>query len=190
MPLSSTILAPTLAVNLAAVLHIGTGMPRFAKGIANGVVGYLEKVSVTTVDTGTLGVGTSLTPLVIVQQALLNTLLIGFAAQEILGPLAPFTAQGISNGLALGVSALAFQKTDHPTVGSGTGVMRITGGSAIPFMIQGFKDAGLSGEGSRKQATAIGIGLDIYFAAFVMPIPIVGPASTFASAGVGSGRIV
>jgi hypothetical protein len=75
-------------------------------------------------------------------------------------------------------------------VGLGTGVAKIVGAGAVPFMISGFASAGMVGPASVKTATGIGIGLTLAFATFTMPIVIAGPPSIAPSAGVGVGKIV
>ncbi len=189
MPLTPFSMSGALLPALAASGMLGTGTPQFALSVANGAVLYAQAATVISADTGTIGVGASAVPLVVLPQLLLPNLLTGFAAQQILGVMAPALATGLSIGLSIGF-ATGLVTTVHPTVGVGAGVARVTGGSAIPFMILAFASGGMIGQGAVKQATAIGIGLDITFAAFVMPIPIVGAPGPSPSAGAGFGKIV
>ncbi len=191
MPLNPPALATAfLAPNLASVGHIGSGMPKLAMAVAIGVTQFLTlQAKVITVDTGTLGVGTSILPMLIPPQLFQPAFLTGFASAGILGPIAPLTITGLANGLSAGLLALALLQTNHPGIGVGTGIARITGPSAIPSMLSGFASLGMVGGGT-KIATAVGIGLDIVFTAFVEPIPIVGVGSPVGGAGVGFGSVI
>jgi hypothetical protein len=191
MPLNPPALATGfLAPNFISVAHIGTGMPKLAMAVAIGVTQFLTlQAKVTTVDAGLLGVGTSIIPLIVPPPLLQAGLFTGFASAGILGPMAPLTIQGLTSGLVTGFLALALIQTNHPGIGAGTGVARIAGPSAIPAMLSGFSAMGMSG-GATKIATAIGIGLDITFAAFVEPVPIVGAGSPVGGAGVGFGSVI
>lgn len=189
MPLTPPGLSGALIPSLAASLMLGPAMPQLAQGVANGTVFWASQAAtVTSVDTGTLGVGASFVPLIVPPPLLLANLLIAFTANGMLGPMAPLEATGLSIGLSLGL-AQALLVGIHPTVGLGAGVAKITG-TAIPSMIAGFVSAGMKGPSAVQQATAIGMALDLTFAAFVLPIPIVGPPSIVPSAGVGTGKIV
>jgi len=192
MPLSPPVLASGfLAPNLLSVAHVGPGMPKLAMGVAIGVTNYLTMAAkVTTVDAGTLGVGTSLMPLIVPNFLLQPALTAGFKSMNILGPMAPLTIMGLTNGLVSGWLALALLQTNHPGIGNGTGVARIVGPSAVPSMLLGFSAMGMVGDGPVKMATAIGIGLDITFSAFFEPILIVGPSAPAGGAGVGFGTVI
>lgn len=185
--LSSGFIAP----NLLSMGNIGTGMPKFAMGCAIGVCQYLTvQAKVTTVDAGTLGVGTSIMPLIVPTPLLQGALFGGFSAMGILGPMAPLLITGLTNGLVTGWLALALLQTNHPGIGTGAGVARIVGPTAVPAMLAGFASMGMVGDGPVKTATAIGIGLDTTFAAFFEPIPIVGSASPAGGAGIGFGTVI
>jgi hypothetical protein len=164
----------------------------FSLGIAIGVCQYLTVQSkVLTVDVGTLGVGTSIIPMIVPNPLLQTSLTSGFASAGLMGVMAPKAILGITNGLTTGWVALALLQTNHPTVGVGTGVARIVGPSAVPAMISGFAAAGMSGDGPSRIARAIGAGLDMTFASFVqIGIPIVGAGSPVGSSGVGLGTVI
>jgi hypothetical protein len=191
MPLNPPTLATGfLAPSLLSVGHIGTGMPKLAMAVAIGVTQFLSlQAKVTTIDTGSLGVGTSIAPLLVPPQLLQPALLTGFASTGILGPIAPLTITGLTNGLCSGWAALALLQTNHPGIGIGTGIAKITGPSAIQAMMNGFKAMSMVG-GGEKMAKAIGIALDITFTAFVEPIAIVGVPSPVGGAGVGTGTVI
>jgi len=193
MPLNPPALASGfLTPNLAATGNLGVGVPMFSMGIAIGVCQYLTVQSkVMTVDVGTLGVGTSVIPLVVPSPLLVSSLTTGFASAGLMGTLAPKAILGIANGLMTGWIALALLQTNHPTVGVGTGVARVMGPSAVPAMIMGFTAAGMVGDGPARMGRAIGVGLDMTFATFLQPgIPIVGSALPSGSSGVGFGTVI
>lgn len=192
MPLNPPALAGAfLAPNLLSTGNIGMGMPKFAMGVAIGVCQYLTiQAKVTSIDTGVLGVGTSIMPLIVPAPLLQGALYSGFSSMKILGPMAPLLILGLTNGLTQGWLALALLQTNHPGIGVGAGVAKITAPTAVPTMIAGFASMGLVGDGPIKTATAIGIALDITFAAFVEPIPIVGTPSIVGGAGVGFGSVI
>lgn len=186
----STLATGFIAPNLLSVGNIGTGMPKFALGIAVGVCQYLTSLAkVVTVDVGTLGTGIGIMPLIVPNPLLQSSLFSGFSSMQIRGVGAPLLLTGLTNGLVTGWTALALLQTNHPTIGVGTGVAKIVGPSAIPSMIAGFASVSMTGDGPTKMATAIGIGLDITFASFVEPIPIVGTATPTGGAGAGFGMV-
>lgn len=193
MPLNPPALAGGfVAPNLISTGNIGIGVPKFSLGVAIGVCQFLTLQSkVTTVDAGTLGVGTSIIPLIVPFPLVLTSLTTGFASQGILGPLAPPFLQGLATGLTTGWLSLALLQTNHPSVGVGAGVARIVAPTAVPAMTQGFSAVGMVGDGPAKTARAIGSALDMIFASFIQPgIPIVGSPSIVGGAGVGFGSVL
>lgn len=191
MPLNPITLATGfIAPSLISTLNIGSAMPKLALGIANGVCNFFIGAVAVSIDTGTLGVGTSAQPLIIPPPTILAALLVGYSAQSILGPMSPLNALGVANGISTGLASLATASVQHPGVGAGAAIMRIVGSSAVPALLKGFADAGLTGNGSVKMATAIGIGLDTIFQSFVMPLVIAGPPSIIPGAGSGFGVII
>jgi hypothetical protein len=192
VPLNPPALATAfLAPNLLAVGNIGMGMPKYAMGVAMGVCNYLTiPAKVVTIDTGVLGVGTSIMPLIVPPPLLQGALYSGFSSMGILGPMAPLLINGLTNGLTTGWLALALLQTNHPGIGVGAGVARIVAPPAAPFMLAGFASMGMVGDGPVKMATALGIALDITFAAFFEPVPIVGSPSPVGGAGVGFGSVI
>lgn len=190
MPLAPPLLTPIIAANLIGTGNIGTGVTQYATGVATGVaIHFTSKLKVTTIDAGSLGVGTSVMPFLVAQPLIYTSLLAGFTMGGILGPMAPLVALGLANGLAIGFLSGIVQ-TNHPGVGTGAGVARLTGSSAVPSMIDGFRAAGMHGSGPEKKARAIGLGLDLVVASFLMPIAIVGSASPAGGAGTGFGSII
>lgn len=193
MPLNPPALAAGfLTPNLIGMGNLGTGVPTFARGIAIGVCQFLTVQSkVTTVDAGTLGVGTSIIPLIVPSPLVVTSLTTGFASAGILGVMAPKLIAGLATGLTTGWLALALLQTNHPTVGVGSGVARIVGPSAVPAMILGFSSVGMVGDGPTRTARAIGVGLDMIFASFLqLGVPIVGAPAPPGSSGVGFGTVI
>jgi len=192
MPLNPPALATGfIAPNLLATGNVGPGVPKFALGVAIGVCQYfLTAAKVITADVGTLGVGTSIIPVFVPPPLLRASLFSGYASMNIMGPMAPTVITGLTNGLVTGWTALALLQTNHPVIGTGSGVARIIGGTAVPMMIQGLSSVGMSGDGPVKTATAIGMALDITFTAFTQPVPIVGAVSPAGGAGVGFGSVI
>ena len=189
MPLTPPGVAGVMIPALVAAAQIGIAVPQYALGIATGVTIFAQQSTVTSVDTGTLGAGVTALPLLVPQPLLLASILAGYAATGTVGVMAPLNALGVANGLALGFLQGLIVMT-HPGVGVGAGVAKVIAVGAVPAMIAGFAAAGMVGIGATKMATAIGIGLTICFATFVMPVPILGPPSIVPGAGVGIGKIV
>lgn len=185
-PGATTVILPALL----GTGNIGLGTPQFASGVATGLSMWAAQASVTTIDVGTLGVGSGQMLFVLPQPLLLTGLTAGFASCAIIGIMAPLLIAGLSIGISGALSTQALVKTTHPTVGTGAATAKITGGSAVPMMIAGFAAVGMAGPTVVKQATAIGLGVDIAVAAFVLPVPIVGPSAPASSSGVGFGKIL
>lgn len=181
-----------IAPNLISTGNLGIGVPKFSLGTAIGVCQFLSLQStVTTIDVGTAGAGTSISPLIVPMPLVQTSLVTGFTSQGIFGSLAPLFIQGLTNGLVTGWVSLALLQTNHPGVGVGTGVARIVGPTAIPAITQGFAAVGMVGDGPAKVARAIGSALDMIFASFVQPgIPIIGSPSIVAASGVGFGSVI
>jgi hypothetical protein len=190
MPLTPVGLTAALVPSLLASGIIGTAMPQLALGVANGVTLAIQAAVVESVDVGTLGVGETVLPFLVPPPLILSSMFAGFAAQQLVGTAAPSMIAGLSTGLGIGFPQGLITIT-HAGVGTGAGVARvIISGSAVPFMLTGFASAGMSGQGAIKQASAIGIALDIIFGAYTIPVPIVGAPSILPGAGAGIGKIV
>lgn len=192
MPLNPpTLAAAFLAPNLLATGNIGSAMPKLALGVSIGVCRYLTvQAKVSTTDVGFLGVGTSVFPLIVPQPMLQVAFLASFSAAQVLGALAPLLITGLATGLTTGFAATALVQTNHPSVGAGTGLARLSAPSAVPAMLFGFSSVGMVGDGPQKIARAIGLGLDTTFASFYLPVPIVGAPSTSSGAGIGFGSVI
>ena len=189
MPLTPPGVAAALIPSLLASGNIGIAVPLFALGTATGVCLFAQSSAVVSVDAGTLGVGATALPLLVPQPLLLGNLLLGFAAVGNVGIMTPLLATGLSVGLNIGFLQGLITMV-HPTVGLGTGVAKFVPSGAVPAMIAGFAAAGMVGPGAIKTATGIGIGLTTLFAAYALPVPIVGPPNIAPGAGAGFGKIV
>jgi hypothetical protein len=189
MPLTPPTVAAPIASNLASTGHVGAMIPSLAMGVANGILLWFQYMRVTTYDTGQLGVGTGLTPLVVPPTTLQAAFFGTFAAQGILGVWAPRTIVGLANGISTGI-APGLVTTQHPLIGVGAGVCRFTAPPATPSLVEGFGSAGFTGSGAARLAAAIGTGLDAVFYALVLPTPIAGAGSPASGGGTGFGQIV
>jgi hypothetical protein len=189
MPLTPPGLTGAVLAGLTASGFIGTAASQLALGVATGIVTWATSAAiVTSVDTGTLGVGAGTIPLVVPPPLLLGNLLVGFTAMAQIGVMAPVECAGLSIGISTGL-AQGLVVTVHPGVGLGAAVVKIAGVS-VASMITGFAAAGLHGTSAIQHATAIAMGLDLTIAELVLPSPIVGPPSIVPFAGVGTGKIV
>lgn len=189
MPYSPTFAIPVINTSLASVGNIGQGATKFASGVAFGIENWIHTIKVTTVDTGTLGAGVGAIPLIIPNPVLFTSLSIQFIAQGIIGVMAPLTVTGLTNGIVTAL-ATAIVSSTHPSVGTGSAVVRFSPGPSTQGMIQGFQSQQMNTPASIKMATAIAQALDIVFASLVLVSPIVGPSSPTGSSGVGSGSIL
>lgn len=177
-----------VASGLATFAHIGPGAIKLAAGIAAGTSQWIHGVPVLTTDTGTVGVGSSSCPLVVPPAALSPWIAIGFAQQNLVGPMAPLTIQGVSLGLSMAfLDAMVI--ANHPGV-VGACVIQFGFSSAIPPMIEGFRQQGMNTEGSIKTAKAIGFGLDQAFGVFSLPCPIPGAPGPSPATGKGIGFVL
>lgn len=189
MPLTPPGITGAVLGGLASAALIGTANAQLAAGVGAGVMLWIGQLTVVTADVGTAGVGAGTLPCAIPQPSLLGGMMAGMAATGTIGVAAPLLATGLANGLALAFLQ-GLITTVHPVVGVGAATATFPGPSAVPSMIAGFKAAGMVGTMTEKTATAVGIGLDIAFGSFVVPIPIVGPPSPVSVSGAGSGKIL
>jgi len=189
MPLAPPALALTLGTNLVSTGHIGVAMPKLAQAVALGVVLWSAKATVSVSGAGAAGTGVATLPLLVPQPLLLASIQTSFLSVGITGVISPLTALGLANGLAAGLP-LGIMLATVVGVGSGAGVARIVSPPAYPNFQQAFATLGMAGPGSAKMAIALGMSFDKTFAAFLVPIPIVGPAGPAPGVGTGTGKIV
>lgn len=190
MPLTPPGIVGVLTPALAASGMLGQAMPQLASGIAAGVLLWTSTtLQVATVDAGAAGSGVGSLPCTIPPPLLLTGLTTGFTSMGLLGMMAPALIGGLTAGLAAAF-AQGVITTAHPTVGTGTGVATFPGPTAVPSMVGGFASVGITGPSGVQMATAIGMGLDIAFGAFTIPVPIVGPSAPVSSSGLGTGKIL
>lgn len=189
MPISSAGLTGAIIGGLSSVGFTGTGMPKLAQGIANGLFNWIRSLQVITVDAGTLGAGTGILPWFVPTPLITSNMLAAYAAVGHIGSMAPREATGLGTGLGIGF-AQGVMQTTHPTVGVGTGVAKVVGGPALPFLLTGFSGVDIKGTAAVQKASAISIALTNVLAVFTLPIPIVGAPTPAGSSGVGQGRIL
>jgi len=189
MPLTPAGLTGALIVGLRGVAMTGSGVPKLAQGVANGVCAWVKSLKVVTVDAGTLGVGVGFLPFAVPPPLLIASLLAAYPVNGQLGVMAPQEATGLGVGLGLGFIQ-GIMTTQHPTVGSGTGVAKVIGGPAFPFLMAGFAGVDIKGTGATQKASAISLALQMTLAVFTLPIPIVGAPTPMGSSGVGQGSIL
>lgn len=188
MPLTPLNVAAAITPALAAAGGAGQGAPQFANGLAIGICMWVPQITVSTVDTGTLGVGAGSAPLLVGSETLGLNMLAGFASFNMIGTMGPTIATGLANGLALAFGQ-GLVVTTHPSVGVGSAVAKFFAPPAAPVLVAGFAAAALNGQSLTQLAGAIGQALDVTFASLVMPIPVVGAASPTAGGGSGVGKI-
>jgi len=190
MPVVPPGIVGMLVPNMTVTGNIGSGVSKFAGGVAAGLAVWVPKIVVQTIDSGSLGVGSGgPMPLLVPPPLLYANLLIGSASFGILGPMDPLLELGLANGLTASFVQMLV-KTTHPGVGAGSAIARFQAPPCIPDMIAGFASVQMVGDGPVKKASAVGMALDITFASLVMPVPIVGAPSPSGGAGVGFGQII
>jgi len=190
MPVTPPGIVGALVPNLLAVALVGTDVPKYASGVAAGLVRWIPSIRVTTTDAGSAGVGSNVPlPLPVPSPLLIPNLTLGMTSMGLIGPFMPVLVTGLANGLSVAFAQMLV-KTTHPTVGTGSGVAKFVAPPATPFMVQGFSSVGMVGPSAAQKAGALGIGLDRTFASLVVPVAIVGSASPTGASGVGTGNIV
>ncbi len=190
MPISPVQAVAALVPSLAAATLIGTGTPKFAQGFGIGLTIWTPTITISTIDTGTLGVGKGTpTPILLIPTVLIANITVGMAGQGILGVMSPAFITGVSLGLVR-LYAQAFTNTVHAGVGIGAGVARFNPPPATGPLLAGFAAMGMVGDGPTKIARALAQGLENTFRATILPQPIVGPPNIVPGAGTGFGNIV
>lgn len=190
MPISVPQVMGTLIPNLTATAMIGVGVPKFARGLGNGLSRWTPTITISTTDAGTAGAGKGAPMPVLIQQPLLYANLVaGMTSQGLIGVLMPAFVLGLSNGL-VAVYLQTLTNTAHVGVGVGAGVARFQPPPAFPFIQAGFVSAGMSGVAHVKLARAISRGLETTFKALVQAQPIVGPPTPTGASGRGFGTII
>lgn len=188
MPLTPPTLFVPISSNLIAVGCIGVGTPTLARAVSLGLTFWGAATRVTIQAAGVAGAGVVTMPITVPPPALLATMLQGLASQQILGVASPLLATGLANGISAGLLT-GLVVAPVPGVGSGAGLATFRS-AGLPSMIQGFKAAGLTGATAEQKARAIGLGLDLFFAAFAMPVVVVGPGGPAAGSAVVPGQIL
>lgn len=192
MPLNAPSLATGfIAPNFASTGFLGASVPQLSMGVASGVSLYFSSQAiVTSIDAGTLGVGTTVMPFLLPSALLQGNMTTSFASFNLLGTYAATFLLGLSNGIALGLNSLALLQINHPTVGVGTGTAKIIGPSSVPTIQQGLVSNGLTGTWAPILGAAIGTAIDISLASYFQIVPIVGTGSPVGGSGVGLGTVI
>lgn len=190
MPIASPIVVGTLVPTLAGVAVVGTSVPQYARGVANGLLTWVPTIKVSTVDVGAAGTGTGVpVPITLITPLLYGNLVAGFSANGHTGTWMPIMALGLATGLTT-IFAGTFTSTVHPGTGSGAGVATFTAPPAAGAFVSGFASAGMTGDGAIQHARGLAQGLQTTFASLVLAQPIVGPAGPSPGGGVGTGSII
>ncbi len=189
MPIVLQAVTSALTTTLLAHGVKGPQMPALARGAALGVVQWVLTLKVLTQDVGVAGVGTGQFPLLFDTATFSANLVRAYSAQSLSGSAAPSEALGLADGLGLSFLSGVIS-TQHPSVGSGTGICRIVSIPATAFLLNGFASSGLLGPGVFNKALAISDALQKTFASMSFPVPIVGSPSITPSAGVGLGVVL
>ncbi len=174
---------------LLGTAHLGVQAPKLALGVANGIVFWAQSARVTIIGAGIAGAGTVSFPAIVPAPALIATVMVGFAAQQLTGIRSPTLATAVATGMATGITSQSLILAAFPGVGSGSGTARIMG-SGSSSMVRGFITVGLTGSKNMKLARAIGMGLDKCIAALPMVVPIVGPGGSAPGSGTVTGKII
>lgn len=189
MPATIPGIMGALIPNLIACGMIGTGVSKYARGVAMGLVRWVPQIKVSTVDTGSAGTGRNVPqPLTVPTPILYGNLVASMTSQGLAGPFMPLFVTGLSNGLTVAFAQMLVS-TNHSSVGTGAGVATFKAPPAVKSITEGFTAAGLNGKATARKARALGVALDRTLASLVIPIAIVGSASSSPSTGVGSGQI-
>jgi hypothetical protein len=170
----------------------GPGSGQIAGGLAAGLFQYLTSaVVLTTVDVGTLGVGTGFGQGLFLEPVSFTASLQGIALSHgLAGSFAPGLCSAISLGLCSALSA-ASVFTTHPLVGAGAGKVQIIPVGIGPAVFSSaMLAAGLTGPSAPSLGDAVGLALDSSIASVLGAVAISGPPNVYPSSGSGFGRIV
>jgi hypothetical protein len=190
MPVSPSSATVILFPNLTASGFLGLGVPKLSQGLGVGISSWLQKVQVSTLDVGTLGVGKGVpVPVIVAPQLLQLNLYAGFVGQNILGLMAPLFITGLANGISQ-IFLAALTNTTHPAVGLGSGVARFSAPPAFSDIKIGLDSVGSSGDAAVKVARAIGQALGSTLILVTQVQPIVGPPNISPGAGPGQGNLI
>jgi hypothetical protein len=189
MPLVAPVLSATITTALLGSGMLGLATPKLASGLGLGLTLWVKKLKVSTVDTGAVGTGKGLFPFLVPQPILMGALLVAYAANGHLGPMAPLEAVGLANGITIGL-AQGILNTTHPSVGAGGAIARISGPPAVSSIMQGFSSVGITGQGASAKANAISSALMVVLQTLVLPVVIVGAGGPSPSSGKGFGSII
>ena len=180
---------PIISSNFASAAVVGISSFQLATAIANGLAAYAAaEITVSTADVGTAGVGVgsgfcSLSP-----GSTLPFTTSSFTSQGMVGIFSLPLATAVANSISQCIS-LATPVTTHSGVGAGSGVGTLVPTSGIPFFVESFAAAGITGIQGVNLATAVANSLDLSLPSTVVTVAIVGPPTPSSAFGVGVGKI-
>jgi hypothetical protein len=183
-----------LMAQLSAVGIIGKDAFKLAAYISKAYAAFLKTVAITSVDVGTVGVGSGIGLIVGPLPATYPTAILAqCAAVGLVGTFTPMMATAVGIALGTHTVTMGMVSSVHPTVGVGTGIGTIVG--AVPPTFLGLlmaesSAAGLVGQGTLKFNQALANAIPPALTASVVSIVIAGPPSPSPSTGVGSGSIL
>ncbi len=171
----------------------GTSIPLIGNAIGSGFAEYLSLgVTASTVDTGTLGVGTG--------QGLPGCAVLTLASVASISPQQnlAFGVLGTANSSLASSLALAISncmnyveiKSFHPTVGVGYATGSLVPSSAITYMSGSFNSVSLTGTSLQNLLSAICTTIDLCLPLTIVNIPIVGSVSNIPAQGFGGGALL
>jgi hypothetical protein len=177
-------LTGTIESALRGVSLNGFSISQLASGVAQGVFLWVQSLVVPMNAVGLVGVGSVSFPFTVPPGGLNGTLTANLAP---FGTMAPILAQGLGIGITAGL-ATGLIIGAVPGVGTGTAIVRFQG-TAVPHIVAGFASRGLVGTQAPILAQAIGAGIDTFFAAYTLVVPVVGGSGAYPSTTIAIGRI-
>jgi len=190
MPVTPPGIIGAIVPSLVSCSFLGTSVPKYANGVAQGLVRWVPLIKIQTIDGGTAGVGSNIPlPLVVQTPVLYANILSGMLSNGLNGLLMSAFVSGLSTGLTTAFAQMLI-KTTHPGVGVGTGVASFRAPPAFASISSGFATAGMNGPASLQAARALATVLDITYASLLIPVAIVGSPSTIGASSTGFGTII
>lgn len=193
MPLAPPITTPIFLSSLASNAIIGISTPQFALAVATGLEIYAGSgLTVLSVDAGTLGAGVGIgVGVTVAPPILIASLTVSFAANGLLGIMAPLMINALALGFSMSLQQ-AIVQTASAGVGLGAGVSTLVpnSGASSAAWIAGFAAAGLVGPNIPQMASAIAQGFDQAAPTAIGAVVIAGPPNILPGAGVGTGVLL
>lgn len=172
---------------------IGISAPQMALALATGFVNYaVGPLVATSVDVGTAGAGTGLSPTVILAAPAVTGPLTGTLAAAGINGIARVS---LANAIGLAVSqALVSAQVSTVNTGVGVGTGKVTlvpnPAASAAAMTAAFAGLGLVGISAPGMAVAVAQGIDAGLPSALAIVVIVGPPSTVSASGAGLGKVI